>query len=109
MPLYDATKAKERLSILANDNNFDTIIASLGSQADSEILQRIQIIKPDFDVNAEDNNQIIKDASTDRLVAYVYLVKMKYESYREFLEKSNKAIELFMGEAKHDHIAGGKY
>lgn len=108
MPLYESTKAKERLGLQSSDTSFDTIITNLGTQADSEIKQKIEVINPDFDINDEENPQIVKDASTDRLVAYLYLVKMKYDSYKEFLAKSDNMINLYLGEVKNEKTLYGE-
>ena len=51
MPLYESTKAKERLGLQSSDTSFDSVILNLGTQADSEIKQKIEVINPDFDIN----------------------------------------------------------
>jgi hypothetical protein len=101
MAFYESSKVKERLSIRSADSTFDTIIGNLGTQADSEIVEKIRTARkerklsslPEISTSSTDIPQSIKDSSTDRVVAYMFLVKQRIDTYKEYLAKSDKAIE----------------
>jgi hypothetical protein len=101
MALYESTKVKERLNIRSTDSTSDTLISNLGSQADSEIVEKLRYAKeernisslPAISASSSDIPQMIKDASTDRVVAYVFLSKQRREQYDKYLEKSNQSID----------------
>ena len=101
MTFYESSKVKERLNIRSADSTSDTLISNLGSQADSEILEKLRFAReernisslPAISTSSSDIPQMIKDASTDRVVAYVFLSKQRREQYDKYLEKSNQAVE----------------
>ena len=116
MAFYESTKVKERLSIRSADSTFDTIIGNLGTQADSEIVEKIRIARkerklsslPEISTSSTDIPQMIKDASTDRVVAYMFLVKQRIDTYKEYLAKSDKAIEDYLMVLSQEKIHYGK-
>ena len=52
---------------------------------------------------------MIKDASTDRVVAYVFLSKQRREQYDKYLEKSNQTIDDYITLLDKTKILYGDY
>ena len=50
MALYESTKVKERLNIRSADSTSDTLISNLGSQADSEIVEKLRYAKEERNI-----------------------------------------------------------
>jgi len=117
MTFYESSKVKERLNIRSTDSTSDTLISNLGSQADSEILEKLRFAKeerklnslPAITTSSSDIPQMIKDASTDRVVAYVFLSKQRREQYDKYLEKSNQAVEDYITLLSKTKILYGDY
>lgn len=117
MALYESAKVKERLNIRSADNTSDTLISNLGSQADSEIVEKLRYAKeernisslPAISATSTDIPQMIKDASTDRVVAYVFLSKQRREQYDKYLEKSNQSIDDYITLLDKTKILYGDY
>lgn len=117
MAFYESSKVKERLNIRSTDSTSDTLISNLGSQADSEILEKLRFAKeerklnslPAITTSSSDIPQMIKDASTDRVVAYVFLSKQRREQYDKYLEKSNQAVEDYITLLSKTKILYGDY
>jgi hypothetical protein len=101
MVLFESAKVKERLNIRSADSTSDTLITNLGSQADSEIVEKLRYAReerniqslPAISASSTDVPQMIKDASTDRVVAYAFLSKQRREQYDKYLEKSNQSVD----------------
>lgn len=117
MALYESTKVKERLNIRSADSTSDTLISNLGTQADSEIVEKLRFAKeernisslPAISASSTDIPQMIKDASTDRVVAYVFLSKQRREQYDKYLEKSNQSIDDYIALLSKTKILYGDY
>lgn len=117
MTFYESSKVKERLNIRSTDSTSDTLISNLGSQADSEILEKLRFAReernisslPAISTSSSDIPQMIKDASTDRVVAYVFLSKQRREQYDKYLEKSNQAVEDYITLLSKTKILYGDY
>lgn len=117
MTFYESSKVKERLNIRSADSTSDTLISNLGSQADSEILEKLRFAReernisslPAISTSSSDIPQMIKDASTDRVVAYVFLSKQRREQYDKYLEKSNQAVEDYITLLSKTKILYGDY
>lgn len=117
MALYESAKVKERLNIRSADNTSDTLISNLGSQADSEIVEKLRYAKEERNISSlpaitdssTDIPQMIKDASTDRVVAYVFLSKQRREQYDKYLEKSNQTIDDYITLLDKTKILYGDY
>ena len=117
MALYESAKVKERLNIRSTDSTSDTLISNLGSQADSEIVEKLRYAKeernisslPAISASSTDIPQMIKDASTDRVVAYVFLSKQRREQYDKYLEKSNQTIDDYITLLDKTKILYGDY
>lgn len=117
MTFYESSKVKERLNIRSTDSTSDTLISNLGSQADSEILEKLRFAReernisslPAISTSSSDIPQMIKDASTDRVVAYVFLSKQRREQYDKYLEKSNQAVDDYINLLSKTKILYGDY
>lgn len=117
MALYESAKVKERLNIRSADNTSNTLISNLGSQADSEIVEKLRYAKEERNISSlpaitdssTDIPQMIKDASTDRVVAYVFLSKQRREQYDKYLEKSNQTIDDYITLLDKTKILYGDY
>ncbi len=117
MALYESSKVKERLNIRSTDSTSDTLISNLGSQADSEIVEKLRYAKeernisslPAISASSSDIPQMIKDASTDRVVAYVFLSKQRREQYDKYLEKSNQTVDDYITLLDKTKILYGDY
>ena len=117
MALYESSKVKERLNIRSTDSTSDTLISNLGSQADSEIVEKLRYAKEERNISSlpaitdssTDIPQMIKDASTDRVVAYVFLSKQRREQYDKYLEKSNQSVDDYITLLDKTKILYGDY
>jgi len=117
MALYESAKVKERLNIRSADNTSNTLISNLGSQADSEIVEKLRYAKEERNISSlpaitdssTDIPQMIKDASTDRVVAYVFLSKQRREQYDKYLEKSNQTVDDYIALLDKTKILYGDY
>ena len=117
MALYESAKVKERLNIRSADNTSNTLISNLGTQADSEIVEKLRYAKEERNISSlpaitdssTDIPQMIKDASTDRVVAYVFLSKQRREQYDKYLEKSNQTIDDYITLLDKTKILYGDY
>lgn len=117
MALYESSKVKERLNIRSADNTSNTLISNLGTQADSEIVEKLRYAKEERNISSlpaitdssTDIPQMIKDASTDRVVAYVFLSKQRREQYDKYLEKSNQTIDDYITLLDKTKILYGDY
>lgn len=115
MALYESSKVKERMSIRSADTTFDTTISNLGSQCDSEVVERIRIARkerkletlPEISATSTDVPQMIKDASTDRVVSYMFLIKQRIDTYVKYKEKSDQAIDDYIMVLEQDKILYG--
>ncbi len=116
MALYESSKVKERLQIRSADTTFDTTISNLGSQCDSEVIERIRTARkerqldtlPAIDENSTDVPQMLKDASTDRVVAYMFLIRQRIDTFTQFKEKSDTAINDYIMVLEQDKILYGE-
>jgi len=115
MALYESAKVKERMSIRSADTTFDTTIGNLGTQCDSEVIEKIRTARkerkleslPPIDASSTDIPQMLKDASTDRVVAYMFLIKQRIDTYVKFKEKSDLAIDDYIMVLEQDKLLYG--